>query len=446
AVVNADNCLVASAMKLAWEPLFNDWVCVAQRGLLAGRSMLMNFIDVDETSMTVSLREEWGGPVLLDFKAAFPSLSHDYMFAVLDHIGLPPGPLNALKAFDVAAGIRQGCPVSPLLFAVAVDILLRRLERKVAELAARAFVDDIGVVSQNWLRDAGARILAACSDWAPVSFGYHGVYLGFAVGPRKGDSSWDKALKKYAERATTWANVHQGLHIGIFACNVCAVSVLSFLAQLENPPPRVRALETATLRKVAPGPGNWVSKDLWYFREGYGQNRLSMSARGIAFDTIAPSIKLAPSSVEDGPKMERRVRSGFQCEAYKLLKAKSQPGRADPPRDGQDSIEQCIFCRCVRRVADNFLNMRRVAPFAVDHFMLAHRVFSEGAEALTCMAVLLCAVYRTTNQCRPLGGVSENTAFDAMKQQCRNAVAGHSASMRIVDSLWAERPRIRPRR
>ena len=78
--------------------------------------------------------------------------------------------------------------------------------------------------------------------------------------------------------------------------------------------------------------------------------------------------------------------------------------------------------------------------------MLAHQVFSEDAEALTCMAVLLYAVYNTTNQYRPLGGVSENTAFEAIKQQCRNAVAGHSASMRIVDSLWAERPRIRPRR
>ena len=78
--------------------------------------------------------------------------------------------------------------------------------------------------------------------------------------------------------------------------------------------------------------------------------------------------------------------------------------------------------------------------------MLAHQVFSEDKEALICMAVLLYAVYNTTNQYRPLGGVSENTAFEAIKQQCRNAVAGHSASMRIVDSLWAERPRIRPRR
>eukprot|EP00959_Pyramimonas_sp_CCMP1952_P328881 6885399-Pyramimonas_sp.AAC.1 len=70
-------------MKLAWEPIFNDWVCVAQRGFLTGRSMLMNIIDVDEAAMT----------------AAFPILSHDYTFAVLEHIGLPPGPLNALKAF-----------------------------------------------------------------------------------------------------------------------------------------------------------------------------------------------------------------------------------------------------------------------------------------------------------------------------------------------------------
>ena len=81
--------------------------------------------------------------------------------------------------------------------------------------------------------------------------------------------------------------------------------------------------------------------------------------------------------------------------------------------------------------------------------MLAQRSFSddsEGLASMTCMAVLIYATYNTTNQYRQTAGVSADVAFEAMKQHCCNAVAGHSVSMRILDSRWAERPRTRLRR
>ena len=78
--------------------------------------------------------------------------------------------------------------------------------------------------------------------------------------------------------------------------------------------------------------------------------------------------------------------------------------------------------------------------------MLAHRSFSDDSEGLTCMAALLYATYNTTNQSRQIGGASADVAFEALKQHCRNAVMGHSASMRMLDSRWTERPRTRPRR
>ena len=77
--MNTDNRILASAMRLAWEPTFNKWVSRLQRGFLKGRSMLANLLDIDEAAMTVSLKEKHGGLVLFDFKAAFPSLSHDYL-------------------------------------------------------------------------------------------------------------------------------------------------------------------------------------------------------------------------------------------------------------------------------------------------------------------------------------------------------------------------------
>lgn len=48
------------------------------------------------------------------------------------------------------SGIRQGCPLSPLLFVLVVDILLRTINKVAPEVLTRAFADDIGAVVPDW--------------------------------------------------------------------------------------------------------------------------------------------------------------------------------------------------------------------------------------------------------------------------------------------------------
>ena len=154
-VVNADNRLIANAARLRLEPIFDRWISPEQRGFVGGRSLLTNVLDVESEMMRAALQEEDAYAVFFDFRAAFPSIDHSFMLEVLDSLAVPPWVGRMVRAlyrgnrcqlvvgsqrhagFELQAGIRQGCPLSPLIFAVAIDVLLRRLRRKFPNVVVR---------------------------------------------------------------------------------------------------------------------------------------------------------------------------------------------------------------------------------------------------------------------------------------------------------------------
>ena len=93
--------------------------------------MLSNIIDVD---FEVSLKHDQGAIVLFDFRAAFPSAARDFLFAVLEWIGVPSAGHRFIRSlysqnrciisckgaqcdgFRLTAGIHQGARY--LMFAV----------------------------------------------------------------------------------------------------------------------------------------------------------------------------------------------------------------------------------------------------------------------------------------------------------------------------------------
>ena len=136
-VTNCDNRLIASAARIALEPWIGPTITPSQRGFIHGRSMLANIVDVDEAMGLAALGSDRGMAFSFDLAAAFPSVEHQFFFSFFSSLGWPTPLLRFVRnlylnnycwitlggersaGYSITRGIRQGCPFSLLLFAMA---------------------------------------------------------------------------------------------------------------------------------------------------------------------------------------------------------------------------------------------------------------------------------------------------------------------------------------
>ena len=141
-----------------------------QRGFVQGRSLIDNVLEVEGFAQSYAIAEAENPAIFLfDLLAAFPSLSHKWLFVVLRKMGVPQRIIKALRALykdcfativlggrrlreiPMLSGIRQGCPASGTLFALVIDPCLRYLISKIGPERGivNAYADDIAAVLRD---------------------------------------------------------------------------------------------------------------------------------------------------------------------------------------------------------------------------------------------------------------------------------------------------------
>ena len=167
AASNTCNRIVANVVRARIETPLLEMLCRTQTGFVRDRSIEEN-VRFYNDRLTRALGEGKSYNVLLlDFAKAYDSVSRKYVLKLLSRVGVPEsyscligGLFRRTYATPVMQGkhgvrlamldgLKQGCPLSPLLFILAIDPLLTHLG-DVQGAEERCFADDLGVGFRDW--------------------------------------------------------------------------------------------------------------------------------------------------------------------------------------------------------------------------------------------------------------------------------------------------------
>uniref|UniRef100_A0A803JT65 Reverse transcriptase domain-containing protein n=1 Tax=Xenopus tropicalis TaxID=8364 RepID=A0A803JT65_XENTR len=141
-LLNVDYKVMAKLISLRLKPFLSNLIHPDQVCGVPGRSMTESLNVIRDVIWFCNERNLNLAVLSLDFEKAFDRVSHDFLFKVLTKMALPNFILNGIKVLYrssfsqisvngfltqkvfLKSGVKQGCPLSPMLFICAIEPLL----------------------------------------------------------------------------------------------------------------------------------------------------------------------------------------------------------------------------------------------------------------------------------------------------------------------------------
>ena len=342
-----------------------------QKGFIKGRLGIEHILDLDAYGCGLAASgAAHPAIILLDIQAAFPSLSHRYLTKTIrkfagDH---PVARIIAdlyeqasteiivngeiFPGFFFEAGVKQGCPASGSLFALAFHGLLVELATIDAIIAGRAclrvrlyaYADDLAVAVSDiwcWIQRAapifraflGASALMVkpaktiliplwaapdffrtkrragelYPDWAGISVASQGTYLGVLIGPAVSpEARWEDPMSKFTARARSLSGLGLGWSYLIRIFNTVVASLIAYVGQVAALPPRFKVQLAPLLAKLFRIPFNRIPPWVFYHLDSLGLNlhltdmqRTNLAAMSRVAHRLPHLQALLPAAPED---------------------------------------------------------------------------------------------------------------------------------------------------
>jgi len=165
-ITNTDNRILASAMAKSSALAIRSLIHPAQKGFLSGVQGTEHIEDINSLFYGDRANGLERYVFFLDTAKAFDSIDHTWIHAVLKKAAFPlwfinfvKGSLNQVNVtpffngltdtrIEITRGVKQGCPLSPLLFILAYDPLIRTLAT-FDNLSQHAYADDLAMTTNS---------------------------------------------------------------------------------------------------------------------------------------------------------------------------------------------------------------------------------------------------------------------------------------------------------
>ena len=144
-LLNNDYKILSKIIVNRLSPLLQNYILPQQNAGIPGRKIENVHYNIQAI---LEMAEQWGEKIILmtvDFEKAFDKISHQLIFKTLEKLNIGKKNLEFLKLFyrdiyskieingitttkiKINRGIRQGCPLSMLLFITCSDLLTRHI-------------------------------------------------------------------------------------------------------------------------------------------------------------------------------------------------------------------------------------------------------------------------------------------------------------------------------